>query len=116
MGYETRLYVVEKYTVYGTVYGSVIARFDLCKVSEISEKMRGYKDTDVVIYDGEKEIINDCYGEALKEIPLNDAISIIEEVATKDGFNYRRYAPCLGLLKGFEPDKWDDIVVLHYGY
>ena len=45
--------------------------------------------------------------------PLKKAV---QETIIKDGFNYRRYAPCLGLLKGFEPDKWDDIVVLHYGY
>lgn len=119
MGYESRLYVVEKtgFNDYeGKTYAEVIAMFDLCKVYDVSDKMRRYKDTDVYFYgDNNARILADCYGSPLKEIPLKDAIRIIEEAIKLDR-GYRRYEPCLNLLKGFNEGDWGDLVVLHYGY
>ena len=30
--------------------------------------------------------------------------------------DYRRLAPCLAMLKGFDPQQWDDLRAIHYGY
>lgn len=124
MGYESRLYVVNK-SDYGferdfdgkkLKYAEVIASFELCKVYEVSDKMRMYSDTDCFIYDGDEELIEDKYGNTLKEIPIADAIAIIEEAAESEGYAYRRYQPCLSLLKGFDTSEWRNLVVLHYGH
>lgn len=126
MGYESRLYVVNK-TDYGferyfedvdkeLKYAECIAQFELCKVYDVSSKMRKYPDTDCYTYDGDEEVIEDKYGSPLKEIPIADAIAIIEEEAESDGYAYRRWKPCLGLLKGFDAGDWENLVVLHYGH
>lgn len=50
----------------------------------------------------------------LPKTPIEDAIKIIEEASEND--DYRRYAPCLALLKSFDKSQWKNLVVLHYGY
>jgi hypothetical protein len=127
MGYESRLYVVKKglfekgIEINGSIqrmtYAEKIAEFNLCKVYAVSDKMRRYNTTDAYFYsdDGETEIVLDCYGEQLKEIPMNDAIKILEDAIVEDP-DYRRYKPCLNLLKGFDQNQWGELVVLHYGY
>lgn len=138
MGYETKLFIVEKgnrfFTNWKTgekekfigeiingkemFYADLIATFNLCKCYSVSDVMRKYPATDSYIYmdDGNTELIEDRYGEPLKEIPLADAVEILEEAARED--EYRRYAPCLALLEALynNKDKWGEIVVLHYGY
>lgn len=122
MGYESRLFVVNKTKQHGLddkskmVWAEKIAFFNLCKVYAVSDKMREYPATNAYIYadDGNTQIISDDYGEPLREIPIADAIKIIEDAAKND--NYRRFSPCLQLLKGFDPSEWGDLVVLHYGY
>lgn len=120
MGYETKLYVVDKsdhIEQNGLRWGDTIAVFDLCKSYPVSDKMRHYPPADCYVYadDGNTMITEDCYGEPLREIPLKDTIQIIQEATEQDGY-YRRYAPLLGLLKGFKEEDWDKLVVLHYGY
>jgi hypothetical protein len=121
MGYESRLYVVEKSMLLkdsdiGLRFAEVIARFDLSKVYAVSDIFRTYPKTDSFIYEdnGNTRIIDDCYGETLTEIPIKDAIEILENAASKD--DYRRYAPIIALLRGFDLNQWGDLVVLHYGY
>lgn len=136
MGYESKLYIVEKgirtFKNYkneeidaGEIingkkmyYAQLISMFDLCKCYDVSDIMRTYPNTDSFIYkdDGNTIMIEDCYGENLKEIPLIDAIEIIESALEKD--DYRRYSPCLVCLKMLyeQRENWREIVVLHYGY
>lgn len=121
MGYESRLYVVRKSKNQtspesGLRWAEEIAVFDLSKVPAVSDKMRACKNTDAFIYadDGNTEITEDRYGEALKEIPLADAVKILEDAATKD--DYWRYRPCIALLKSMQECGQGEIVVLHYGY
>lgn len=138
MGYETKLFIVEKgnrtitnwktgekVKLVGEIinekemyYAHLIASFDLCKCYSVSDVMLKYPDTDSYIYmdDGNTKLIEDLYGEPLKEIPLADAVEILEEAASED--EYRRLAPCLALLEALynNKDKWGEIVVLHYGY
>lgn len=122
MGYESKLYIVEKSNVKDNVngkelyWGKVIATFDLCKTYAVSDKMCKAKDTDCFIYadDGNTEIETDCYGDTLKEMTIEEAVQILEEAAAHE--DYRRYAPCIALLKGFDKSKWQNVVVLHYGH
>lgn len=121
MGYESRLYVVEKSSCVceeDMRYGEVIAMFNLCKVPTVARVMHNYPPTDTFIYDssGNDKILEDCYGESLKEIPLGDAVEIIETAMQEE--DYRRFLPCYVMLKSLQLNKnhWREIVVLHYGY
>lgn len=120
MGYESRLYIVCKTTWFDSNvnlrWAEKIAVFDLCKVPAVSGKMAAYSATDAFVYadDGNTEITEDDYGEALKEVPLEDAIVILEASAERD--NYWRYRPCIAFLKAVQEEKQKDVVVLHYGY
>ena len=120
MGYESKLYIVKKSKIKdgdGRRHGSVIAMFDLCKVTEISQKMRKYKATDCYFYasDGNTEVVEDAYGEPLKEIPIQHAISILRHALMSEPFPFWRYYPCLMLLESLEEND-PELVVLHYGY
>ena len=119
MGYESKLFVVEKLGGEwwkGMKYGSLVAMFDLSRCYAVSDKMRHYDKTDTCFYvtGAEEPVVEDLYGEPLKEIPLADAIKIVREAAEND--EYRRLKPCLSLLEGFEPKEWRELVVLHYGH
>lgn len=136
MGYETKLYIVTKSNktitnFYGEkidmgreingkkmYYAECICQFDLSKCYSVSDVMREYPPTDCFIYadDGNTMIIEDMYGSPLTEIPIEDAIDIIEEALDEE--YYRRYVPILAALKALNADKehWRELVVLHYGY
>ena len=126
MGYESKLYIVIKSDITShidsikkdMVWGQVVATYDLCKVYDID--FRKYPDTDCFFYDeryGDEKgrVIEDCYGDTLKELTIEEAI---KEVATANsiGEHYRRYAPLLALLTAFNPYEWKDMAVLHYGH
>lgn len=124
MGYESRLYVVNKHD-WGIgkslgenkVWGEVIATFNLCVVPDVAAAMKAYPATNAYFYldgGGGERVLEDNYGEPLAEIPIADAVGILEKAAANE--DYRRFAPCIQMLKGFSPEQWDDLVVLHYGY
>ena len=124
MGYESKLYVVEK-SMYdfsrdnGMKYCEVIAMFDLCKFYPLSMHIKNYPKTECYFYadDGNTRVLEDRYGESLREIPIEDVIAILEEDLAS-GSDYRRIYPALALLKELENKKhqWNELVVLHYGY
>lgn len=116
MGYESKLYVVDKHDWKWCEekWGEVIASFDLCRVPI---NFAHYPATDCYIFsdDGDTKITEDKYGSPLREIPINELINMIEN-AIKETDYYRRYQPCLSLLKGFNPKDWENLIVLHYGH
>lgn len=122
MGYESRIYVVnvthgwlEDVDGEDMFYAETIAKFNLCVVPEVADKMRKYYDSNIYILEGDERVFEDCYGDRLPVIPIGDAIQIIEDAMAEDDY-YRRYAPCLEMLKAFNPEDWEDLKVLHYGY
>ena len=125
MGYESKLYIVNKLPEHmvikdnGMQYCELIAMVDLCKYYKWSEKATNYPRTNCYFYaeDGNKQIVEDGYGYPLKEISLDDAIEILDE-AFYSGDNYRRLGPALTLLQSLKDNEnqWNEIVVLHYGY
>lgn len=121
MGYESRIYVVQKGAIKnsdGMSWAEDIAMFDLCKMgSDFYNSVHKYPKTDCYIYsdDGNTKILEDVYGDPLIEIPLADLITILEKI--KEGGNtYRRIDPILSLLKGFDFDVWGELTCLHYGH
>lgn len=116
MGYESKLYVVDKHDWKGCdgKWGEVIASFDLCCVP-INFAQYPATDCYIIADDGNTRIIEDKYGDPLREIPIQDAIEMIEKVI-ETGDYYRRYKPCLNLFKGFNINNWENLVVLHYGH
>ncbi len=122
MGYESRLYVVEKSSHVGLDengkrYGQIIAMIDMCSLgSDFIRTLNDYPPTDCYIYaeDCDEPTVTDRYGHELVEIPLADMIAIIDELSQET--DYRRFAPAIGLLGGFNLDEWGELVVLHYGH
>lgn len=122
MGYESRLYVVEKSDIRNDTdkrYAKVVAMFDMCKFYALSDILTKQKETDCYIYadDGNTKIVKDRYDEKLTEASIPFVISILEKIL-EGGETYRRIYPLLNALKAFDEqkDKWGDMVVLHYGY
>lgn len=125
MGYESKLIVIKKGSLGTNVdcnnkeWAEKIAEVRLCVVDdEVFSKIQNYPITNSYYYEHlvSNPILEDMYGVELREIPLNDCITILENADEKD--HYRRYTIALGLLKSFSANDWcnDEIVVLHYGY
>jgi len=125
MGYESRLYIIQKdkYNMPMSLikgkkykYAEAIASFDLRKDYDVSDRMRLYPATEYAIIgdDCDTWITCDMYGEPLREMTISDAIRILEKAEAED--HYRRRTPLLTMLKAFQPDEWDELAVLHYGY
>lgn len=119
MGYESRIYVVEKTTLppdfHGKRYARLIAMFNACVYPGLREVFRENTDCYVFSDGGNTEIIEDCYGKELTEAALSDVIKFLENEVQR-GETYRRIKPLLGLLKSFDESQWKNLVCLHYGY
>lgn len=122
MGYESKLYVVEKASKFPDEemrYCQVIAMFDLCKFYPLSCVVNTYPKTECYFYadDGNTRVLEDRYGDPLRELPLEDVIDIIEN-EIYSGHNYRRLYPVLAALEALEnkQNQWKELAVLHYGY
>lgn len=124
MGYESKIYIVKKtdcsYTEEnGMKYARVLAMFDVSKFYELSDWFINKPDTKHYFYadDGDTEIIEDRYGDTLKEASVKEVIDRLERIV-ENGNDYRRIFPLLAALKVFEEQSnhWGNIAVLHYGY
>ena len=124
MGYESRLYVVQKRTWVNEeekTYAQVIAMFNMGKYYSLSDVLRNKPETNCYFYadDGNTQITEDRYGKPLTESDIETVIDILEKDVAK-GECYRRILPLLSTLKMLEKQRkeniWDNIVVLHYGH
>jgi hypothetical protein len=124
MGYDSKLVVIRKSHLNGDpdcdnkVWAEKIAEVRLCIVdNEVYSKIKDYPITNSYYYEHlvNYPILTDSYGDELREIPLDDCITILENANKID--HYKRYTIALGLLKSFNMNDWrnDDIVILHYG-
>ncbi len=115
MGYESKIIIVNRVepTWSELAFAEVIAEFKLCCVGyEFKEAFT--EPIDFELYVGDTATQTDCYGELCKMADVDDVINALEALAKKE--SYRRFAPAIGLLKGFNVDEWDDLKVVHYGY
>lgn len=120
MGYESRIYVIDKceneeLKQGNKFWGQIVASFDLSRVhDQVLTAINKYPKSDCYIFcDGEK-CTTDNYGDEFTEIPIEDMIELLEDAEITD--HYRRYLPCIGLLKGFRKKDWENLVVIHFGY
>jgi hypothetical protein len=124
MGYESRLYVMQRrdFTVENKdgdevrfVNAGEIARFDMSKMVP-SFRYLFTEGADFVMYGDDGEPIEaDCYGDRLAYAPARKVAEWLEaEVERSD---YRRLKPLLAFLKAAEAEHWDgELIVVHYGY
>ena len=101
MGYESKIYIAEKGSLKdqnGMTYVSVIAMFDMCKIGNLVNVFD--KKTDCYFYadDGNTKVLEDMYGDTLKEATVEDVINVLEE-AVDSGENYRRIFPIAICIK-----------------
>ena len=119
MGYEIRIYVVEKSSLSpdddGKRFAEVLAMFNACNFPGLPGVFKVKTDCFIFADDGNTRIVKDRYGDELTEAPLSDVIKFLENEVQR-GETYRRIKPLLGLLKSFDMEQWDNLVCLHYGY
>ena len=120
MGYESKIYIVEKtrsrYDENSGVWAKVVAMIDMGKVYPLSDQLKKSPKTDCFIYadDGNTLILEDCYGDPLTETSISKAIDMVEKAMKMDG--YWRYHILLAALKAAEKYSSPNTVVLHYGH
>lgn len=121
MGYESRLFIVnrKKYDSDGKikfVYAEKLAMINMCKM-EYSFRELFVTPIDFDLYgdvSGEEDLSVDCYGDKCK---YTDFMTVIEWLNREtEVSNYRRLKPLLAYLEAFNPDEWDELIVVHYGY
>ena len=116
MGYESKLIVVDRFEVrkeeWSYVGGEVVAEFNMGNLPwtpiEIFQTP-----IDFDLYVNDEPTRKDCYGEYCKMAKPEVVADKLEEMSNED--NYRRYNPVIQMLRGFNPDEWDDLEVVHYG-
>ena len=78
--------------------------------AKLLENEKGFYHID----DGDTEFDTDDYGDHLTACPIADVIAYLEEKMEVD--SYRRLRLLYGLLTGIEPEKWDHLELVHFGY
>lgn len=126
MGYESKLYVVQKHSHYlvSDCYLEKIAVFYMsncpCLASLFGKAQIVEDNSRLYDTDGNTVITEDRYGDKLTILPIKDVIICIEKAMNTD--DYRRLAPLLTTLKTlYEQEQngiWVDgqLCVVHYGY
>ena len=114
MGYESKLIVVERTEIWnGIVVGEAVAEFNLCVVNcNFTDIFT--EPIDFNLYIDGNPTMSDCYGKHCCMADVDDVIKALEKMSEE--IDYRRFAPAIGLLKGFEQQRWDTLKVVHYGY
>lgn len=120
MGYESRLYIVDKKSTgngKGKRWAEIIAVFNMCKCP--LDVFHSYTDCYIYADDGNTQIEEDKYGEPLREASIEEVVKAFEKII-EQGSEYRRLFPTLAALSTFEEQVntgvWNNLVVLHYGY
>lgn len=120
MAYESRIYIINVKEIEfpgGSIFHHVenIAGINM-RCMEI-----GFRDIfteiikgDLFSLDGKELISEDCYGNEVEAAEISTVIEWLENQITKD--NYRRLNPLLNLLKGFNTEEWEHLLVVHFGY
>lgn len=117
MGYESRLYVVNRVeNVWtGGLWGDKLAVFNMSCVGWNPDKIFTTPIDFNIGYDKNGEpIYNDMYGKRCGMASVVDVISTIESLEERE--HYRRFKPLLGFLKSLDESEWDDLRVVHFGY
>lgn len=113
MGYESKIIIVNHYS---KEFTEKIAEY---KASEMRYIFPDLFESD---FDGKiceehfEELTNkDCYGNKIKYTKdFKKVIDFLEKEEKKE--HYRRLKPLIGLLKGFNPEEWNNLIILYFEY
>ena len=117
MGYESRLYVVNRVeNVWtGGLWGDKLAVFNMSCVGWNPDKIFTEPIDFVLMYDDDgNPVYDDKYGKRCHMASVSTVIEAIERLEETD--HYRRFKPLLGFLKSLDESEWDDLRVVHFGY
>lgn len=116
MGYESRVYLIDVHRHKNWVWAETIAEVRMAKMYENAWYKLFSKDIDYTLIadDGNTSFDTDMYGEHLKSCPVGDAVAYLEERMKTDP--YRRLPLLYGLLAGINPEHWDHLELVHFGY
>ena len=122
MGYESKLYIVQKHDEFTKPWYEVLATIDLAKMGYdifIGRAFRNLftipQDGDMYGDDGNTNITEDCYGDPVEGALIDDVIDWLKEFTANN--DYRRANVCLDLLLSFRRQPWDaPLLCFHYGY
>jgi len=120
MGYESRLYVVNRFVASNWnnhVFAERIAQFDMCSVGWNPDKVFTEPIDFYLFYDNDgngNPVYDDKYGKRCHMASVSTVIEAIEKLEEAD--HYRRFKPLLGFLKSLDESEWDDLRVVHFGY
>lgn len=120
MGYESRLYVVNRRELRWDgkllgIYRDMIAKFDMSCVGWNPEHIFTIPIDFPIEYDeNDNEVYDDMYGKRCGMASVSAVIAVIEALEERE--HYRRFKPLLGFLKALDESEWDDLRVVHFGY
>ena len=122
MGYESKLYVMnekeyqypEDYHGEKDGYNQTIAVFDM-GCMPMNFKSIFTEDLKYPLYDESDGIITeDKYGDKPVKADIKPVIDYLyNRIQTDD---YRRLKPLYAFLTALQPEQWDNLIVIHYGY
>ena len=134
MGYESLVIVVDKTDALWVLtaaerqvvgedamqyfYSNVVAIFDCRKLPEVADFFRGKSVTDCAFYfpgDGDMAVLRDKYGDRLREARITDLYDFLRGLGGAKADD-RAVPPLYEMLGGFQPAKWGNLRVLHYGH
>ena len=125
MGYENRFYIVEKKPNLGKdeiikpYWGKVIMIFNMGKLSGFEDLVKKYPVTNCFIYDDhDNMILEDSYGDPLREIPIKEVINEIYELIKMGITDYKvkSFVQVLSTINYSIDASQRSIICLHYGY
>ena len=125
MSYESKVIIAnthretnKKDKNYGKVYyAEILCVFNLsCMGSTNGWRSLFNKEIDFELFieDGDHSTKEDKYGAVMKEADIQEVIQWLETKGAE--MNYRRVPPILASLKAINPEQWDELHVVHYGY
>ena len=118
MGYESRLYVVNRVKESWTgdeAWAEQLAVFNMCCVGWNPDDIFIEPIDFIIDYDrNEMPVYDDCYGKRCHMASVSAVIEAVEKLEEAD--HYRRFKPLLGFLKSLDEEEWDDLRVVHFGY
>lgn len=121
MGYESRLYIVDKRVIPARkdgcaddVYAAKIAQFNMsCMESSFRNIFNNPLDFDF-IGENDEDLTVDNYGDKVKYSDVQPVIEWLKESTKRE--HYRRTAPLIAFLEALKPEEWEHLIVIHYGY
>lgn len=127
MSYDSRLYIVEKLDSIHNIDGKprrfalVVNMFNMGYIFDQREVRSMFRPTDCYFYDegGDNPVLEDKYGDTIKEIPFIEMINYLEYLKEdlKNTSMSPLIQPCLDLLNAFNnSESSEKYTLLHYGY